>query len=248
MESFVPIAALLMGLFGGVHCVAMCGGVVGVLCAGLPSKVRASPLRQLPYSLAYNAGRVGSYALGGLLAGAFGGLVSAAAPVHVVQLVLRVIAGAMMLGLGLQLAGILRMVGALERLGAPLWRRIEPLARRALPVRSPLGALVLGSLWGWLPCGMVYAAMALAMTSGSAARGALTMAAFGLGTLPTLLAMGALASGLARASRKRVVRQGAGLLIAAFGALSLLGTLGPGWFRPPVPGFPGQNGHHCHCH
>ncbi len=107
----------------------------------------------------------------------------------------------------------------IERAGEPLWRWIARVARRFVPVRSPAHAFALGLLWGWMPCGLVYAAMAGAVTSGSASGGAAATAAFGLGTLPMLVALGSAASAIARAARVRWVRAGAGVVLIALGLL-----------------------------
>jgi hypothetical protein len=93
------------------------------------------------------------------------------------------------------------------------------LARRIREGRATQ-AFALGLLWGW-PCGLVYAALAAAVTSGLALGGAATMTAFGLGTLPTLLAMGSAAALFARAARVRSVRPAAGMAIVAFGVVQL---------------------------
>jgi sulfite exporter TauE/SafE len=107
----------------------------------------------------------------------------------------------------------------IERAGEPVWRRIAQVARRFVPVRSPGQALALGLLWGWMPCGLVYTALAAAVVSGSALGGAVTMAAFGLGTLPMLLAMGFAASAVARAARIRWVRAAAGVALVVLGVM-----------------------------
>jgi sulfite exporter TauE/SafE len=214
-------SALAMGLLGGAHCVAMCGGVVGVLCAGLPPAVRARPIGQLRYVLAYNAGRVASYAAVGAIACAVGMAADRADGVYGAQLGLRVVAGLLMLGLGLYLAGLFRRFSALEKLGAPVWRVVEPIGKRLLPVRSAAGALALGALWGFMPCGLVYASAALAVTTGSPVEGAVAMVAFGAGTLPTLVALGGMAAFVARWVARAWVRKGAGIAIACFGLVQL---------------------------
>ncbi len=112
-----------------------------------------------------------------------------------------------MVGLGLYLAGAWQRFAVVERVGLPLWRRVEPLARRLVPVRDASTALALGALWGWMPCGLVYAALGLALNAGSAGGGALAMVAFGLGTLPMLMTMGALAARIAVFLRVRWVRR-----------------------------------------
>jgi sulfite exporter TauE/SafE len=110
----------------------------------------------------------------------------------------------------------------LERAGGLLWRRIEPLGRRLMPVRSPAQALALGAVWGWLPCGLVYSVLVWSISSGSAGRGALLMLAFGIGTLPNLLAMGVFASAVAQLFRRPWVRGLAGATVIALGVVSLL--------------------------
>lgn len=238
------IAAFALGLAGSTHCVLMCGGVVGVLCAGLPAEARSRPL---PYLLAYNLGRVGSYTFAGLLAGGLGAIAQGLWPVAGAQLALKAFAGALMLGAGLYLAGVWPLFARVEALGAPLWERIRPAAQALLPVRSPRHAVALGALWGWLPCGLVYAALALALSAGSAPAGALTMLAFGLGTLPMLLAMSAAAGALSSLVRRAPVRRAVGLALGAMGVLSLVATCqqSAAFLHPPSPGAPRA---HCHCH
>jgi sulfite exporter TauE/SafE len=212
-------SAALMGFLGGAHCIVMCGGVVAVTCSALPPARRGRPLAQIPHVLAYNAGRILSYAAAGAAAGALGALFVGFGPVERLRLGLRLAASAAMLAVGLSVSGLTGPLRWAERMGEPVWRRVAPLARRLVPVRSPGHALALGLLWGWMPCGLVYAALAAAATSGAPGAGALTMAAFGVGTLPTLVTMGTAAALVARAARARLVRRMAGLTIVAFGVV-----------------------------
>jgi sulfite exporter TauE/SafE len=117
----------------------------------------------------------------------------------------------------------LRTLGFLEAAGARVWRRLSPLAGKLLPATTPARAFGAGFLWGMLPCGLVYAAVALAASSGSAAAGAVVMAAFWLGTLPALLAAGAMAGRLANFKRRLGIRRAFGVLVlvAAISALVL---------------------------
>lgn len=219
-------AAFLVGLLGGVHCVGMCGGIVGALSLGLDPRRQASPLRSLPLLLAYNFGRIASYSMAGALAGSLGWYAAHLAGVRQAQMVLAIVAALFMIALGLYLAGWWRGLARIERGGAVLWRRIEPLGRSLMPVRTAGQALRLGMVWGWLPCGLVYSVLIWALASGGAAHGALLMFAFGLGTLPNLLALGAFAARLAAFTRKPWVRTVAGLAVAGFGLLSLARVLG----------------------
>jgi hypothetical protein len=145
-----------------------------------------------------------------------------------------VVAGGFMIALGLYLSGWWVGLTRLEQWGARLWRRIEPYGRKLLPVRHPASALGLGFVWGWLPCGMVYSVLAWSLAAGSASAGASLMLAFGLGTLPMLLALGAAARWLAGITREPWVRRSAGLAVMLFG----LGV----W----VFGFPGHGEHASH--
>jgi hypothetical protein len=204
-----------MGLFGGVHCVAMCGGVVGVLCSAAP--------RQHRYPIAYNAGRLGAYVTLGAMFAALGSGAVGAFPLEAIRFTLRAFAAVLMLGIGLHLAGLPSIVKPVESIGAPVWRRVEPLAKRFLPLRSPFHALVVGSLWGLMPCGLLYAALALATTADSALEGAMTMGAFGLGTLPVMLSLGAVATRIKKWLARLWVRRFAGAVVLAFGLYSSVG-------------------------
>ena len=214
-------AAFLVGLLGGVHCVAMCGGIVGTLTMGLPREIRASLVRLFPYQLAYNTGRMAGYAAAGAMMGALGTIVVAAVPVQYAQRGLYAVAGVFMILLGLYLGGWWKGLARVERLGAALWRRLEPVGRRLLPIRSPLQAVALGFIWAWIPCGLVYSVLIFAVSSGGAAPGALLMLAFGVGTLPNLLGMGTLAGAAARFSDQTWIRRFAGALVLGFGVYAL---------------------------
>ena len=109
----------------------------------------------------------------------------------------------------------------LESLGAWLWRRIQPYSARFLPADTPAKAFALGTLWGWLPCGLVYSLLATALLSGGAGGGALVMLAFGLGTLPNLLLAGLAFKRLREFTSNRRLRLAAGVLVAGFGVAGL---------------------------
>ena len=222
MIDWVSLAsAFVVGLLGGVHCVGMCGGIVAALTFGLPAERRQRVATMAPFLLAYNAGRIASYTLAGALMGGAGLLLARLAPVQTAQRALLVVAGLFMVAMGLYIAGWWTGLGRLERVGGLLWRRLEPFGRRLLPVRRPAQALALGALWGWLPCGLVYSALVWAVSSGGAAQGAALMLAFGLGTLPNLLLMGAAAGTVARLAQRPLVRQAAGGAVLLFGLWTL---------------------------
>ena len=211
------LAAFLIGLSGGAHCFGMCGGIVGALTLGLPMTPGQPWRGRLPLLLTYNLGRLLSYMIAGALAGGVGAWTTHLVAVYQVQLTLQLLAGGFMIVLGLYLAGWWSGLTRLERAGGRLWRRIEPLGRRWLPVRTPGQALGIGLIWGWLPCGLVYSVLVWAIGAGGALNGAALMLCFGLGTLPALLAMGAFAATLAGFMRRTGVRRGMGALVILFG-------------------------------
>ena len=218
-------AAFIGGIAGGAHCAGMCGGIVHALCSAPGSRAGT---RRLQYLFAYNAGRIASYVCAGALAGAIGqaGLLTRAAPV--LQPVLFALASLMLVALGLYLAGVLPMLARLEVAGARLWRAIQPLTSRLLPVDTLPRALGLGALWGWLPCGMVYAVLLTALAFGSWWQGAAIMFVFGAGTLPNLLGLGLLSKQIAQLRRAGLARACAGGIVAVFGIYSLIGIFQPG--------------------
>ncbi len=211
------IALFLVGLLGGAHCVGMCGGIVGALVMGAPA--RWSML------LAYNAGRILSYGVAGAIAGALGAASLGLEGQVPARLILYLLANVMLIALGFYLLGVTQALAFTERAGQKLWRFLQPLTRRFLPARTVGQAFPLGLLWGWLPCGLVYSALASALSAGSAQRGALLMLAFGLGTLPNLLLAGILLARLNEFVRRPVVRIVSGLLVLGFGLYGLLGLV-----------------------
>ncbi len=133
------------------------------------------------------------------------------------------LAALLLVGMGLYLAGWWRGLTHLETLGGHLWRHLQPFASRLLPVRSSGQALLLGTLWGWLPCGLVYSSLLWAASQGNALTSAGLMLLFGLGTLPALLLTGLAADQLRRWVQNRVTRSLAGGLVLLFGLWSLPG-------------------------
>ncbi|NEX18828.1 sulfite exporter TauE/SafE family protein [Thiorhodococcus mannitoliphagus] len=220
-EFGVYLTALLVGLLGGVHCLSMCGGLVSSLTLGLDAQIRRDPWRMLPYQLAYNLGRLAGYLVGGALVGGLGAMLLQLDSLQILQRLLYVLAGAVMVLLGLYLAGWWRALAVVERQGLRLWRRLEPVARRLLPVRSWRQALVMGFIWAWIPCGLVYSVLLTAVATASPLDGAIVMLMFGLGTLPNLLGIAMLAGAAARIAERAWARQLAGVLVMGFGIYAL---------------------------
>lgn len=210
------VSATILGLLGGGHCLGMCGGLMGALSLAIPPEQRSRRLRLL---LAYNLGRIFSYATAGLLIG-LGGWAVANSPA---ASALRIVAALLLIAMGLYLAGWWSGLTRLEAVGQGLWRHLQPIASRLLPVDSLPRALLLGALWGWLPCGLVYSTLLWAASQGNALDSALLMLAFGIGTWPLLLATGLAAERLTAWLRRRHVRIAGGLLVILFGFWTLPG-------------------------
>ena len=216
------LGAFLMGLFGALHCVGMCGSIMGVLTLSLPQEIRRQPPLLLGYLGYYSVGRILSYTVAGTLVGGFGsGLVFRLSPEYG-HTILLLIATVLMVAVGLYLAGWFPALAYIEKAGAPIWKKLEPLGRKLLPVVHPWQALLYGLIWGWLPCGLVYSALFIALGQGGMMQGGLFMLLFGLGTLPAVMATGIFADQILRFSRNPQLRMLAGVLLILFALTGLI--------------------------
>jgi uncharacterized protein len=235
MTGLNLLPVFLIGLFGSVHCIGMCGGIVSAF------SVASAPRRRFPVPVvatstslvsadavdtslrvvSYNAGRISSYALAGAMTGGIAQGARALSWLSSFEIGAYWLANLMLVLLGLYLMDAWHGLSHLEDAGRTIWRRVQPFTRYFVPMDTPLKAFALGGLWGWVPCGMVYSVLLTAMLSGSAASGAAVMLAFGLGTLPTLLSLGMIGARLQAWTRKRSIRVASGLIVLAFGILGL---------------------------
>lgn len=206
-------SAFLLGFFSTMHCIGMCGGIIGALSLSLPVEVRNNKPRLFAFVMSYNIGRLASYSLAGLIAGAVGTSVIQSTGFDQGHTILRMVGVAMMVAIGLYLTGWLPQLASVEKIGIPVWKRLEPIGRKLVPVSSIPKALSYGLIWGWLPCGLVYFVLIWALTAGDALMGAMTMLAFGLGTLPTLVTAGFMTSWITRFAQSTRARQIVGLII-----------------------------------
>jgi len=234
MHEFTYITAFIVGLMGGVHCVGMCGGIVGALSFAVDSSGAQQKSRLLTLLLSYNLGRLSSYTLAGGIMGALGWLALGWTDLQYMQLILQLFAGIFMLLMGLYISGWWMGLTRVEKLGAYLWKYLQPGAQKLLPVTYAGQALLLGLLWGWLPCGLVYSVLIWSISSGSFTEGALLMLSFGLGTLPNLLAMGWFANQLKHWVQKQGVRYFSGGLVVLFACWTLYLALNGLWRSLPV--------------
>lgn len=220
-------AALLTGLLGGVHCAAMCGGIATGFSAMAPRGGWWSALQP-------NLGRVAGYALAGLVAGGIGRGIVEVARLDWLGWGLRMAVGLVLVVAALRLLDRKGRLGFLSRPGAGMWQWLRPLQRRMLPANTPARRIGLGMLWGWMPCGLSTTMLAAAWLQADARNGALTMAAFGLGTLPVMLPLTWAGARLGQRLQRGGIRTGAGLLVLLAGVLTILSP----WLMQ-VPGLHG---------
>jgi sulfite exporter TauE/SafE len=209
MNDITWLSAFLIGLGGSVHCVGMCGGIVGAFSYAIPKNAP-----HWPYMWAYNIGRISSYTLAGAFTGYLGSIVSGQLNNGLV--ILNLLSGLMLLLLSLYIGQWWQGLNYLEHLGSRLWSKISPLSKHFLPFRSPLSALPYGIIWGWLPCGLVYSSLSWSLAGGSALEGAGIMLFFGLGTLPALLALGSSTNMIRSALKHRLTKKVVASLLFLF--------------------------------
>ena len=211
-------AAFTTALLGGLHCAGMCGGFVGALQMNRPANVSS---RELAFG--YHAGRITSYTTAGALLGLVGGAVYTQ-ELLTLQVGLLAVGGVLLLALGASVATGNRWMRRLEGVGVGVWRIVGPIGRRVYPPRTSGQAYLAGLAWGWIPCGMVYAVLPLALVAGGILQGAIVMLAFGLGTLPAMTAIDVAASrmsGGALTAGRGWLKLAAGAVVIAFGLSGL---------------------------
>lgn len=239
LDVFVP--ALIIGVMGAGHCLGMCGGIAAALGFAIPD---ASQGRKLQLIFAYNVGRISSYVCIGAVAGIVGSALGASVPALPV---LRVIAGVMLILMGLYITGWWRVLTHLEKIGTRIWRPIQAISQRVMPVKSIFSALLLGVLWGWLPCGLVYSVLVLALAQGHAVDAATVMLGFGLGTLPAVMLGGLAAERLKtwlQHSALRTLMGGAVIVFGVWTTYFALASMG----HASHHGSPANQSQHLHHH
>ncbi len=228
------IGAFLAGLFGGVHCIAMCGGFATALAGGAGPSVggRSVPLRsaralalsQLPH----NVGRIATYAILGALAGGAGEALLSAAGWQPLQRSLYLAANLFLLALAFAIATRRNLYVGLQSAGQALLGGVLPMVRPLARADSAPARFALGMIWGLVPCALIYGVLPVALFAGGAVEGAAVMVAFGLGTLPNLLAAGWIASRARGVLDAPFARFAAATLIGGFAVVGLWRATLPG--------------------
>ena len=221
------LVALLMGVFSSLHCIGMCGSIIGSLTFSLSPEIRQDKKRLLPFIFSYNAGRITSYGIAGATVGLLEVLITFPLGEAHGHRLLQILSALIMTGAGLYIAGWFPRFAYIEKLGVHFWKKIEPYGRKLIPVKDCKHAYLFGMVWGWLPCGLVYAALALTVASGSVLQSALTMIAFGLGTLPAVMGVGVMISVLTRLAAMPRFKQIVGLIMIFLALFAAFPSLNP---------------------
>ena len=212
VEMSEVLAAIFLGLAGSGHCLGMCGGIstaIGVGTSGSQSETRM---------VAYHFGRILSYGLLGAAMGAAAGVID----LPYWRIGLRYAAGIMLIAMGLYTLNWWKGLVYLERAGKILWNPVQQLARPLLPANSPLQAMGLGAVWGFLPCGLVYSALTWSAMHGDAIKGAYLMGLFGLGTVPVMLTASIGAHWMTSVLKASWFKSSVGLMLIAWGVFNIL--------------------------
>lgn len=240
LRAFIlpALTAFSLGILGSLHCVTMCGGISCALGSNYSNQsVAAVPSVRWSSLLTYNFGRISSYMLIGLVFG-FGSQVFID-QWQALSFILRLAAGLLLILMGLYIAGVSRFLVRLEALGFQLWRRLMSRSGVAINSERQSSLLLVGLVWGWLPCGLVYSTLLWAgALGGGGLQTGLLMGLFGLGTLPALLATGYFAENLRMLVQAKSVRSTAGLCIIVYGLWTILSV------TPIVSGLHGSHNEH----
>ena len=210
-------SAFIAGLSGSAHCFGMCGGMAGAL--GMHARsVATDSANVIATAMLYQVGRIAGYAALGALFGVLGMALAMSLNLNRIADVMRLISGALLMLIGVRILFRVNALAPLEKLGARVWRYVQPLAGSAARGNTLARPLLLGLMWGWLPCGLVYSMLMVSATSGNAAGGAAVMVAFGIGTLPAMLTSTFAAARIQHWFARPGTKLASGIALVAFGA------------------------------
>ncbi|MBT4146706.1 MAG: sulfite exporter TauE/SafE family protein [Gammaproteobacteria bacterium] len=213
--------AFFIGLFSSLHCVSMCGSIIGTLSYSLKPEIRNNKSKMLTFIFSYNFGRIFSYKLAGLIIGFIESIVTLPLGADHGHRVLQIISALIITGAGFYIAGWFPSFAYIEKTGSFFWKTIEPYGRKLIPVATLPQAFLFGMVWGWIPCGLVYTALALAATSGDILTSMLSMLTFGLGTLPAVAGSGMVSSFITRLSNLQTTKKIIGMLLVVVAIFSI---------------------------
>ena len=213
--------AFFIGLFSSIHCVSMCGSIIGTLSFSLKPEIRSKKSKMMAFIFSYNFGRIFSYMLAGLIIGLIESLLTLPMGEEHGHRALQIISALIITGAGFYIAGWFPNFAYIEKTGSRFWKTIEPYGRKLIPVATLPQAFLFGMVWGWIPCGLVYTALALAATSGDITTSILIMLAFGMGTLPAVAGTGIVSTFISRINNLHATKKIAGMLLVFIAIISV---------------------------
>ena len=199
----------------------MCGSIIGTLSFSLKPEIRSNKSKMMAFIFSYNFGRIFSYMLAGLIIGLIESLLTFPLGEEHSHRALQILSALIITGAGFYIAGWFPNFAYIEKTGSRFWKTIEPYGRKLIPVATLPQAFLFGMVWGWIPCGLVYTALALAATSGDITTGILIMLAFGLGTLPAVAGTGIVSTFISRINNLHSTKKIAGMLLVFIAVISV---------------------------
>lgn len=208
------MGALLLGLMGAGHCLAMCGGIITTLSI---SSDGGTSKNNWSFIILYQLGRISSYTFFGAIAGWLGLQFTELSPLPI----LKTLSGLLLIAMALYMSQIWLGLSYLEKIGKLLWTKISPVTKHLMPVKNNKQALFLGTVWGWLPCGLVYTSLGYALSLGDSVLSAAFMFIFGVGTLPATVFAGSASLTLKSFLNRKSIKLISALLFLLMGIFTL---------------------------
>ncbi len=234
----IIVSGVILGLMGSGHCVAMCGGIISSLSITTKSKLKTQDKDYIPVNnleqnknnwlaiLLYQVGRISSYTIAGLFVGLAGNLFGTSVEDLTSIPLLKIFSALLIILMGLSISRIPIGKFNIENLGKYLWNVIKPYSRHFLPVDKPYKALLLGGVWGWLPCGLVYTSLGYAVATADSLLSATFMFSFGLGTLPSTLLISGMSIKIKKLLNNLIVIRITGAIFVVIGTYMLINLMG----------------------
>ncbi len=215
MNLELYFSLLLVGLLGSTHCMGMCGGLQQLF-------IQMSPQQNSRNLLLYHAGRLTSYALITLLvATVLSRFATQTAGLVPYAMAIRLLAAGVMIWIGVNHFIKIALPHSLRIATDRLWKNIRGLVQPFLPPKNSLHVFIIGVAWGWLPCSLVYSALAIALSADSVSGSVMAMLCFGFGTMPALIGIGFLSKYLQKNPHTKKWLAGLLILIGVYAFVSV---------------------------
>lgn len=203
--------AILTGILSSTHCIGMCGGVVIFL------SISSNNNKNFYYI--YNFGRIISYFTIGIVSGIIGILINDF--FNKILLFLKLISNLAIINIGIYIIYNSKTLLFLEKLGFIAWNKIYKYINLFFPIKNVLQAIIIGFIWGFIPCGIVYNVLIWTINCGSIIKSSFLMLLFGIGTLPAMLLTGHSAILYKKAINNKLIKKILGFLLIFLGVIGI---------------------------